>query len=167
MFSHNYNFWWVQAILTVFKKQLKSSSRNILGCDAVQCCGRIPTFQRSMHWNFGILPKHCTASQSRKPRIESLPWRWRQHGPLKRWYVTTTLHGVTTEKTSTWIFTVVQISNPELKSFVINMFLCYSLRAPWRQPIRRGPFLSSYECLTSTTMPLSSKTLHTRRQFLK
>jgi hypothetical protein len=26
----------------------------------------------------------------------------RQHGPLKRWYPTTTLHGVTTPKTSTW-----------------------------------------------------------------
>jgi len=22
------------------------------------------------------------------------PWRWRQHGPLKRWYPTTALHGV-------------------------------------------------------------------------
>jgi hypothetical protein len=29
-------------------------------------------------------------------------WRWRQHGPLKRWYPTTTQHGVTTQKTSTW-----------------------------------------------------------------
>jgi len=38
-------------------------------------CDRIPTFQRSM-----------------------LPWRWRQHGPLKRLYPTKTLHGVTTQK---------------------------------------------------------------------
>jgi hypothetical protein len=30
------------------------------------------------------------------------PWRWRQHGPPKRWYPTTTLQGVTTQKTSTW-----------------------------------------------------------------
>jgi len=29
-------------------------------------------------------------------------WRWREHGPLKRWYLTTTLHGVTTQRTSTW-----------------------------------------------------------------
>jgi hypothetical protein len=34
--------------------------------------------------NVGILPQHYTVSQSR---------RWRQHGPLKRWYPTT-LHGV-------------------------------------------------------------------------
>jgi hypothetical protein len=40
-------------------------------------------------WNVGILPQHYTASQIR---------RWRQHGPLKRWYPTTTLHGVTTLK---------------------------------------------------------------------
>jgi hypothetical protein len=40
-------------------------------------------------WNVGILPQHDTASQ---------PRRWMQHGPLKRWYPTTTLHGVTTQK---------------------------------------------------------------------
>jgi hypothetical protein len=34
--------------------------------------------------------------------IFTLPWRWRQHEPLKCWYPTTTLHGVTTQKTSTW-----------------------------------------------------------------
>jgi hypothetical protein len=33
------------------------------------------------------------------------PWRWRQLGPPKRWYPTTTLHSVTTQKT-TWIFTL-------------------------------------------------------------
>jgi len=30
-------------------------------------------------------------------------WRWRQHGRLQRWYPTTPLHGITTQKTSTWI----------------------------------------------------------------
>jgi len=29
------------------------------------------------------------------------PWRWRQHGATKRWYTTTTLYGITTQKTST------------------------------------------------------------------
>jgi len=33
------------------------------------------------------------------------PWRWRQHGPPKR-YPTTTLHGVTNQKTSIWIFII-------------------------------------------------------------
>jgi hypothetical protein len=28
-------------------------------------------------------------------------WRWRQHGPLKRWYPSTTLNSITTQKTST------------------------------------------------------------------
>jgi hypothetical protein len=45
-------------------------------------------------WNVGILPQHYTASQ---------PRRWMQHGPLKRWYPTPTLHGVTTKKTATWL----------------------------------------------------------------
>jgi len=35
-----------------------------------------------------------------------LKWRWRQHGPPKRWYTTTTLHGVETQKTTTWIQTL-------------------------------------------------------------
>jgi hypothetical protein len=43
-------------------------------------------------WNVGILPQHYTVSQ---------PRRWRQHGPLKRRYPTTTLHGVTTQKMET------------------------------------------------------------------
>jgi len=29
------------------------------------------------------------------------PWRWKQHASSKRWYPTTTLHGVTTQKTWT------------------------------------------------------------------
>jgi len=45
-------------------------------------------------WNVGILPQHYTESRC----------RWRQHGPLKRWYPTTTLHGMTSQKISTWIY---------------------------------------------------------------
>jgi hypothetical protein len=40
-------------------------------------------------WNIGILPQHYMVSQ---------PRRWWQHGPLKCWYLTTTLHGVTIQK---------------------------------------------------------------------
>jgi hypothetical protein len=43
-------------------------------------------------WNVDILPQQYTASQ---------PIRCRQHGSLESWYPTTTLHGVTTQKTST------------------------------------------------------------------
>jgi hypothetical protein len=50
-------------------------------------------------WNFGILLRHYMASQPRKPRFAS--WRWRRHGPPKRWYPTTTFHAVTTQKIST------------------------------------------------------------------
>jgi len=48
-------------------------------------------------------------------------WRWRrrQHGPLKCWYLTTTLHRVTTQKTSTWTFSAVKTSN--LASSGINV----------------------------------------------
>jgi len=48
--------------------------------------------------NVGILSQHYTASQSR---------RWGQHGPPKRRYLTTTLHGVTNR---IWKFIAVKIS---------------------------------------------------------
>jgi hypothetical protein len=37
----------------------------------------------------------------------SSPWSWREHGPPKCWYPTS-LHGVTTQKTTTWIKRVPQ-----------------------------------------------------------
>jgi hypothetical protein len=58
-------------------------------------------------WNVGILPQHYAASQPRRPWLESSPWRGRQHWPPKRWYPTTTLHGVTTQN-STWIILKVE-----------------------------------------------------------
>jgi len=32
------------------------------------------------------------------------PWKWWQHGPPKRLYPSTSLHGATTQKATTWIF---------------------------------------------------------------
>jgi len=61
------------------------TSRGLLDCDALQRCGGIPMLQRSM------------------------PWRWRQYGPLKRCYPTTALHGVTTQN-SAWNITDVKVS---------------------------------------------------------
>jgi hypothetical protein len=46
------------------------------------------------------------------------PGRWMQHGPLKRWYPTTTLHGVTTQKTSTSNSTTVKASKPASLEYV-------------------------------------------------
>jgi len=37
--------------------------------------------------------------------IFTCPWRWRQHWPPTRWYPTTILHGVITQKTTTWNIT--------------------------------------------------------------
>jgi hypothetical protein len=48
-----------------------------------------PIFRVMDLWNVGFLPQHYTASQ---------PRRWRQHGPLKRWYPTTTLHCIIIQK---------------------------------------------------------------------
>jgi len=32
----------------------------------------------------------------------SSEWRWRQDGPMKCWYLTTTLHSITNQKTMIW-----------------------------------------------------------------
>jgi hypothetical protein len=69
------------------------TSRGLLGCDTMQSHGRTPVLQRSM------LPSlHST----------SLLWSWRQHGPPKCQHPTTKLCSVTTQKTSTWIFTTMK-----------------------------------------------------------
>jgi len=57
--------------------------------------------------NYGILLQHYTASQPRRLRQQGLP---------KRRYPTTTLHGVTTQKTSTWIKSIRHIWNTLLCS---------------------------------------------------
>jgi len=74
-------------------------------------------------WNVGTLPQHYTASQLR---------RWRQHGFPKHWYPTTTLHGVTTLKTSTWNITTMKASELALESHVhftslLPQILCASV----------------------------------------
>jgi hypothetical protein len=53
----------------------------------------------------------------------SSPWRWKQHGPLKRWYPNATLHDVTTLNTTAWNITAVKA--PQL---TLGMF---------RKPLRR------------------------------
>jgi len=50
-------------------------------------------------------------------------WRWRQHGPLKRWYPVTTLHGLTAKKNSTWIFNAVKTSNIAWLQLIADILL--------------------------------------------
>jgi hypothetical protein len=63
-------------------------------------------------------PSTCREDTHREDSISptpaSSPWRWRQHGPPKRWYPTTTLHGVTIQNTSTWNITAVKASKLEI-----------------------------------------------------
>jgi hypothetical protein len=107
-----------------------------------------------------MLPQHYTASQPRRPRLETSPWKpqnshrytypcaqlsntaWRSYSllnwaphhvdilgewsSLKRWYPTTTLHRVTTQKISTWIFTAVKVLN--LANGKLLKTLCHLMR---------------------------------------
>jgi hypothetical protein len=92
--------------LSTFESRVKmeaarSSETSVSYHNTIQCHN--PEDGGSMDlWNVGTLPQNYMVSH---------PRRWRQHGPLKRRYPTTTLHGVTTQKTSTRIFTAVKASN--------------------------------------------------------
>jgi len=88
------------------KLRIFHSSRGLLSCDAVQGCGRIPTFPRS------TLPPSTGGTS---------PWRQRQQTLPKRWYPTATLHSVITQNTSTWTLPGGNTSNFEW----INITFCY------------------------------------------
>jgi hypothetical protein len=53
----------------------------------------------------------CSYTQVHFSTPRSLPWRMRQQGLLKRWYLTTSVHGVKTQKTSSCVFIAVKTSN--------------------------------------------------------
>jgi hypothetical protein len=74
------------------ENSMNGISRGLLGRDAMQCCGRIPTFPSSM-----LPPSSGWSMGENGIDISTSPWRWRQHGPLKRFYPTTTLHGITSQ----------------------------------------------------------------------
>jgi len=96
----------------------------------------------------------CNTSKSRSsglwhrtcyffPSPVTSTWRRRQNGHPKRWYPTITLRGVTTQKTSTWIFTAVKTSN---FAFVTRgkIIVCVSDRSLYYSPssyLRRYKFL--------------------------
>jgi hypothetical protein len=82
--------------ITEKAKTTKQTTRCLLNCDAVQCSGKISTFRRT------TLRPYST-------------WRQRQHGISKLWSPNRTQHGVTLQKTSSWIFTVVKTSNFQTK----------------------------------------------------
>jgi len=66
-------------------------------------------YQR-FNFHLGLFYHIVYVSRKRERYAVFSPWRWRQHGPPKRWYPDTTVHGITTQKTSTWIFIAVKIS---------------------------------------------------------
>jgi len=60
----------------------------------------------SRRWRFKTRPSKLRSHVVRGPcclNLQILPWRWRQHGPPKRYYPTTAIHGVTAQKTMGWI----------------------------------------------------------------
>jgi len=76
---------------------LKSS---FVGCDAVQCCGRIPAFRRTLlhpssGWRCVALQYDTNVSEDLLASIFRVKWRQRQQGPPKRWYPSAKLQGLT------------------------------------------------------------------------
>jgi hypothetical protein len=80
------------------------SSRGLLGCEAVSCCSRIPTFRRTL-----LPPEHggqafmatSFSDTSMSALLIIAKQRQRQQGPQEHCHSTTTLHGVTIQMIST------------------------------------------------------------------
>jgi hypothetical protein len=105
--------WCCGRIPTFQRSMLRTSSgRDLLDCDAVYSCVRIQTFQRSMLPTSSGWSGQCGRTR-------------RQHGPLKRWYPTTTLHGVTTQKTSTRFFIAVMKTSTLACIVTGFVIICY------------------------------------------
>jgi len=69
----------------------------------------------------------------------SSPWRWRKHCPLKRWYSTRSIYGITTE-TTTWLSSIIRKQNWNCISTCWNsQALCHFL-----QHMHIGWFLAMY-----------------------
>jgi len=68
-------------------------------------------------WGASWTPGTSLVSYNSTRRHDTSRWRWRQHGTSKRWYITTTLHIITTQKTSTWNITALKALNVSLKRF--------------------------------------------------
>jgi len=88
-----------------------------------------------------------TPCSMRKVYIVTPPsswWRWRQKNPPKCLNLATTLHGVTAQKTSTWIFTAVKTSY--LWYVTGRLQVKYLNVLPWRTVMCVLPVLMCKHC---------------------
>jgi hypothetical protein len=58
--------------------------------------------QTSGLWHWVVMWWDNCISQDHATSIFISPWRWKQHGPPKRWYPIISLHGYTSQKTATF-----------------------------------------------------------------
>jgi len=114
-------------------------SHSFLGCDTVQWCSRI--------WTFLMTVLH-----------PSSPWRWRQHGPLKRWYPTTSLRCHTPEDHS---LNLCCCGNP--MSHKLHRFLCCVINSMFFM-VLSGILHSSLQWVASIYSVNNSKTYHNVRK---
>jgi hypothetical protein len=86
-------------------------------------------------------------------------WRWRQQGPPKLWYPTTSLRGVNTHNTVTWIVIAVKTSNftSELFSLLLaSLRIPHFVRGPLEKFVVWWQFATVMQNEEVTVMPSSS-----------
>jgi hypothetical protein len=77
----------------------------LLKCDTV-VCGWLVSFVLEDHIDFIFWVK-----QLKNSSLTAWPWRWRHYDPLKHWYLCTSCHSVTCQKTWICINTAVRTSH--------------------------------------------------------
>jgi hypothetical protein len=86
-------FYKIKSLNTLYFVMRALTIRHLQACFKLRSSG---SWRRVVLWQDTIVSEVHAAS------IFRVNCRWRQQGALERWYPTTTPHGVTTQKTSTW-----------------------------------------------------------------
>jgi hypothetical protein len=63
-------------------------------------------------------------------------WRWRQYVPPKRWYLPTSVHSISAQKTNINIFTAVRNSNFLQVAYVVGLWRQWECRIIFFKPVK-------------------------------
>jgi hypothetical protein len=110
--------------LCVASQRVFNCCKRIFRYDSVRKLLDTPSYEVEVFWvvtpcNVAVGYKDCRG-----------PWcLCLQSGPLKRWYPTTTLHGVTTQKTSTWTPPLWKPQNSQQNTVLLTEY--HAIKAYW------------------------------------
>jgi hypothetical protein len=112
------------------------------------CCFKLRirhvTLKMEASWTSKTVSYHNVTWRHSPKKLDTLPWRQKQHGPPKRWYPITTLHRVTNQKSSIWNITAEKASKLSSCYCCSQIFeLCSHFEAIYYQSVNYDSVLHS------------------------